>query len=608
MLNCFFTTSGQINFTPDASNSGMIFSKLTNAHISHESCSLFYFYDMRELYEMGNQIERAIENLNGECDKTLDSTCRMESNLLNEQYQYIQQNLKKIHPKNISRRSICEWCGKVQHFLYGTVDADEAREIMGVINNSSDAITANRNMINNTAHIMEAMLEEEENKVNKIQDTLNELYANTQQSINDKLKRRDIISITRALINEYKTLVESVDQAFTTERGQTPRIVKTKEFRTRIQAVAKSLKPGKRFPIDVFENDISEIFNFATVKTGKMENRIILKIILPICETETYKLFKATRVPIITDKFCLIANIENSHFIINKEKTEYTELSSEDVENGIRVNDNNVLYRVNALTKTNPKANCIWSQFLNNEVNLLTTICKLSPIPKTNYITTINDNDLFHITVVEPLMVWETCEEDEKKYRIKVTGFLQSKPGCLIRADDFMIKSHDNIILNFTTSIQPFRFGGSFSMEAFENITKTLPDVDTKFTITVIDSKSKIAMLRAETEKLIDSTNKKVDLKRLTHDASWFSFSFSLSFKRYIIIGSLIMVMLALVCTYYYSCLSLGCLCDLLKKKKRPESFQLKQNSKRKYRKTPYVSRKILHDDIELGNESDENI
>lgn len=66
----------------------------------------------------------------------------------------------------------------------------------------------------------------------------------------DKLKKRDIFSITRSLVDEYKTLIESVDQAFTAEsRGQIPNIVKTDEFETQIQAISKSLKTGKRFPM-----------------------------------------------------------------------------------------------------------------------------------------------------------------------------------------------------------------------------------------------------------------------------------------------------------------------------------------------------------------------
>lgn len=178
------------------------------------------------------------------------------------------------------------------------------------------------------------------------------------------------------MINEYKALVESVDQTFTAEsRVQIPRIVETGEFKTQIQGVAISLKPDTRFPIDVFKHDIQDIFNFAIVKTRRMDNKIILKITLPICETGTYTLFRITPVPIITDKFCLIADIKYNYFMVNEAKTEYIELTNAEVENGIRVNDDNVLYGVNALTKTNSKSNCIWSQFLDNEIDLLTTIC-----------------------------------------------------------------------------------------------------------------------------------------------------------------------------------------------------------------------------------------
>lgn len=267
LTNHFLTTNGQLNFVPDNSNSGMIFTKLTDAHITHESCSIFYFYDMKELYEMGDQIESGLDNLSKECDNAMDNTCKLEWNLLKEQYEYTELNLEKIHPKNRQRRSLCKWCGKLQHVLYGTVDEDEAKEMIEVINNSSSAIIENRRMINETAHIVRIMLEEDEKKVHRIQERLNTLYSNSQSAINDKFKRRGIISISRSLINEYETLVESIDQAFTADRGQTPRIIGTDEFRSHIRAVAKSFKSGKRFPIDVFEDNILDIFNFAMIRT-----------------------------------------------------------------------------------------------------------------------------------------------------------------------------------------------------------------------------------------------------------------------------------------------------------------------------------------------------
>lgn len=92
-----------------------------------------------------------------------------------------------------------------------------------------------------------------------------------------------------------------------------------------------------------------------------------------------------------------------------------------EIKNGVTLGDNAVLYKVKVLTKTNPRINCIWSEFLYNNVGELKPACKLSPISKTNYITTINENDLFPITVIKPMTFWETCEKNERKYQINST-------------------------------------------------------------------------------------------------------------------------------------------------------------------------------------------
>lgn len=153
--------NAQLNFTIDNSNSGIIFSKLTTAHISHESCIIFYFYDMTNLYKMENRIEIALNRANTECEKEVDSGCKIKTSIIKEQFQYAQRNLEKLHHRSRSPRFICEWCGKIQHFLYGTVDADEARNIINVINNSSEAIKENQRIIYNTTHIVKAILDED---------------------------------------------------------------------------------------------------------------------------------------------------------------------------------------------------------------------------------------------------------------------------------------------------------------------------------------------------------------------------------------------------------------------------------------------------------------
>lgn len=53
MIYTLNETKGQLNFTIDNSNTGIIFSKLSNAYISHETCTLYYFYDMTRVYRMG---------------------------------------------------------------------------------------------------------------------------------------------------------------------------------------------------------------------------------------------------------------------------------------------------------------------------------------------------------------------------------------------------------------------------------------------------------------------------------------------------------------------------------------------------------------------------
>lgn len=273
--------------------------------------------------------------------------------MMKEQFDYAKKNLEKLHHKNrIPRFSLCEWCGKLQHFLYGTVEADEAREIITVINNSSQAIKENRKIIYNTTRIVEAILDEQEKKVIKFQENLRDFYMGVVTKNDKRWNRRDLISITDSLISEFKTLTYSIDQAFTAQStGQIPKIIQSENFIAEFHSILKSLKQGQTFPINIFEDNISEMFKIATLRVRRVDNTILLKITLPICETEPHTLFKATQIPIVTDGAYLIASIENNYFIVNEKQTEFTEMTDSEIENGIYLNEFNMLYKVRILTE-----------------------------------------------------------------------------------------------------------------------------------------------------------------------------------------------------------------------------------------------------------------
>lgn len=280
-------------------------------------------------------------------------------------------------------------------------------------------------------------------------------------------------------------------------------------------------------------------------------------------------------------------------------------MSLTEIKEGIQLKNNGVLYKTRILTEMNPKRNCIWSQFLNDDINKLISTCKLSPIQKSNYITTINENDLYHITAMEPMTFWEICGDIERKFVVSCTGFLQAKPKCTTKTDDFLIKRHDNIILNFTTNIEPFMVGKSFNDSVFDNFTRELSLSENILETKIISSKAKIISLKEDAEKIIKSAEKQIILKRLEHDSPLFSFSL----PSLLTLGS-IMVLIASCCiAYYCKCSILRCLYNIYRRReKKRDKIQLRtfrEKNKTVYRKTPYVTRKNLENDVEMGSENE---
>lgn len=440
---------GQLNFTAHEQNTGFIFSRLANAHLSHDTFNLLYFYDTKTIRELSSRIELGITQLRTACTTNEDTTCEITTKLINEQYEMAKTNLANINQNMLRKRRfiLCEWCGKFQHILYGTMDAENARMYASKINELQKGDIDNRDLIRNQSKIVKAIIDEDENIIKGIESNLRTIqykFRGEVEEVENKIHRRDLSQVLGMLVDEFKSLISSIRQSFiSTKTGEMPQILRSEQIKKDIEIIAKSLTENQAIPIEIFGENILQIFKYSTIKSNVWNTTILIEIKLPITDRERFILFKATPVPINAGDLFFIPNLNNYYFMTNWKGNEFIELTEKELNDGIMMTTGNILYRTHGVMYSDPKQKCLWSHFLNRNFENLKALCNLGPVPRSNYITAINENDLYYLTIIREIQIWEICRrEGMKLHSIKTSGFLQLKPDCTIKSDDFTLVPH----------------------------------------------------------------------------------------------------------------------------------------------------------------------
>lgn len=152
------TTLDHFVFNPLPDNTPIIFSNNAQAHISFGNFKLLFDVNLEPYYKFIDTIKLRIQAISEICEKRWFSPCIITSSQLLYQLELIEEDDQFIH--SISKRFIfCEFCGKIDHTLFGLMDAETVRHYDELINNLENATISNRDLLAENSRITQTFIE-----------------------------------------------------------------------------------------------------------------------------------------------------------------------------------------------------------------------------------------------------------------------------------------------------------------------------------------------------------------------------------------------------------------------------------------------------------------
>lgn len=481
-------------------NGQAVFTELASAKVSYNDFELIYVYKMDEIHELPTKIENSLTNLEvmGRASPIAAAAVRQIIHMI----ELARREEASLDAHSRKRRFVLwEMCGRPYYWLFGLMDQEEGKEIHDRIDNVMGVLEKEREIQQNQSRIVAESLKVNECLVKDLSQQLNETMNNigfAMTETNKQIASQGVIQVVTLLLMEHERALARIKQSLSLKSGGMPEIISKERLREDLMKIEESLPPNKALPMDIGRENILHIFKYTIIRASKRNDRIILKLTIPIIKRDEFTLFKLTPVPIKLQNVTLIVKPVTIYFLLDKQERMFSEMTPDQIENGIRIDDKVVIYKPTKITQLVPDNSCEWQLFRKQDLATYTKICEMGQIRNGNYMIAVNKNDVYYLSLRNPWEFTKRCDH-QRHERISWSedGLVTLQMDCDYANDDFIVHGHSTYKLNETQLI-------SSQISAF-----TLNELET-----ILNSTYQTVNLTAP--KLIDSID---ELRRLTQEA-----------------------------------------------------------------------------------------
>lgn len=465
LLTSALMISAELSISPIPETSPMIFNRLATAQTAYESYRMIYYVNLTDFYHLKDLSAEAIKLAESTCSLLEEDQCKVSIAQIKSQYITALRADKQIRSQRKSR-ALCEWCGSLQHHLFGTMDAKRAREYAAHINKVANETEIQHNLVANQTSLFQAFLRMNNQSVNKVEKELNKMQTEIVDLTNayNILRRQQLTSktlglvqIATSMLNEHVYLFNQIDRSISDVKNhRIPEFIPLQQLINDLKTVAATLKPNQRLPVDMMAENPLHVFKYADITSILVDEMLITEILIPVAEREQFWLYKVTPIPIDTENGRLIAKIPNTYFLINMDQTKYIPLSKEELNRGKMLSHDEILYTPTASIQLKYENVCAWKLLLESSLEAALTACNFVPLIKNDVILTIIDNESYFASMMSETKIWEICDAQQASQR-EVSGrfIINLNPGCSVKTTSYIIKPHKVHTRNNTQIISP---------------------------------------------------------------------------------------------------------------------------------------------------------
>lgn len=569
------STRAQFQFNETSTSTPMIIARLAPAQLSYDAFNLVFYTDLQPFYHLKNSILHAIDSIYNITKQSNISTFSATTAQLIHQKALILENEQLVDAFRSKRFILCEFCGKINHYITGVMDAESARKYDDLINAVINQTIDQQQLLKNQSPIIESTLNFNKNTFQKIENAVNYINNNqhAQNTTFDRIIRtlqaktdiQAIIQDTQMAISEYNRLTAQIRRTFTdTHSGKIPEMIPNNLLTEELKRISTILNINQQLPIDAQHVNALSIFKTASYKSTLYNQRIIVEINIPIAEREQFSLFKAIPIPITSNNNTFITAPFSTYFLLNADQTKYIAITRKQMDLGSLLANGEMLYKPTSTIQLSDNGICEWKIIKNPEPTSILSACIFTQWLSPNTIIPILENKLLFISTKQPLNLLEKCKtNDFTLRRIRNSGTISLDPECSIKTNNVIIHSRKTITLNATKIIIP-----TIELNLTTTITIENPSLTNNKTIEplVIHDTTELEAIIGQSRKLTEEANREIKLQQIHYDSTTFSlFSGILSG---LLSSCSMMTIIAVICLLIlYKCDLLTCILPKLLKR-----------------------------------------
>lgn len=579
------------------SNSPIIYSQLTTAHVSYENFKILYYFDIKYMYDLSIAVDQVIENGEKLCNQTATLYCNMALKQISKNRVTIKNTLNRIDNYESRRvKRFCKWCGSAISWATGLLENEVAEVYDKKINELQNATITQHDLLRNQTYIMQTSM----NINTEILEKLEQAIHNTDMEIGrvmrsfNKLETavrfNEIIQLIDLMNDEQREIIHEVVQTLTEAKlGRIPDIINEERLNQDIKNIHNGLSANQALPIDFKNEAAMKIFKYATTAATKYKYRIMIEITIPVTSREKYTLYKATPIPIKINGFTLISKIETKYFLLNKDETKFINLEDKDLETGLKIGENEMIYKPSAIVKLDKSNICEWKLMSEPSIDEILEICEVKQIPKGNYVFEVNENDVYFLSINDELRITTECNNGEvTKKSIIQDEILKIQPNCTVKTSSFTIQPHNTYTIDTARISTPDFWNETIPKQGLEAwLKKNLTNIEISKPVLVTEF-SQLHDLINDAENLAENANFDLKLENVHMATKTSSFIWIL-----IAVG---IILLIITGTIIYLLHRIG----LVKMLLGPEAMAMEQTANvvfRNLKSTPHPTRKTEKND-----------
>lgn len=531
-LAIFFANSDSLTFTPETHNSGLIFIKLSQARVSYDSYNMVYHIELSEYFKIRDIIEGSLTELTKLCKRVAESSCisltheiKIQLNFMLRDELDIRTYQQKLSNKTHSRsKRSWNWPGSVLHWAFGVMDADTAEAYDSKINEIINETSRIHNDIRDQTIFIKEFIDLNNNtqtelsiQFTKINQKLNSYIKSTNDKVKSQIEKtafnhaaQEMITILLLRIMEHQRLSNQILGSLkNTASGQTLQLIPITTLIKDLLTSSNSLSVSQMFPIDFRTENSLHIFEHAKIRVSLFGTRLLIEIVLPIVERQSYTVYEIIPIPILFNNTTVIINPTTSLVLINNNGIEYIPLPPSEYEHAKTNSKNEKIIKPSKNSQLDYTQSCELTIFMNPRKEIIQNLCDIKIIPTANYFISLNNNNLFFVTIVKPTIITEYCDgKSIQTHDITTNGKLSI--SCRITTNQISIRPRSTIKFESDEIIVLSNRTNSLTMNTLSEILNTQNITFTEFEDDILVKDYSI-----DYSKLIDKADKFIEKKNI---------------------------------------------------------------------------------------------